>query len=263
MFWWRWSFDNLDSPIWIICERTSRQIWSEPVNVATSAMFLVVAALAFRRWRRNGANDGQVAILIVLTLAIGLGSVAFHTVATRAALIADILPIQLFTGLYFFLAMRRFLGRGYATSAVLTVCVYTAAILYADAVPWRLLNGYARYLSGAAILLGVAVAVLVRSRLAAAEAGLSGADARRTGLVLLTAAAVFGVSIAMAALDRPFCPTWRTGLHPLWHLLNAGVLFLMLEAAQRVPRTSPVAPSRGVLAASPAAIADPAGRGIR
>jgi hypothetical protein len=93
-----WSVMDWQRPIWIICERTDRGLWAEPVNLLTSLAFAAVAFAAIVGWRRAERRDPAVAVLIVLVLLIATGSTLFHTFAARWALYADLIPIQIFVG---------------------------------------------------------------------------------------------------------------------------------------------------------------------
>ena len=98
------------TPIDLYCERLDPSFWAEPVNALTNAAFFVAAWAAFRLWRRNGHGDRAILALILVVVAVGLGSFAFHTLATRGALLLDVGPIGIFIYGYVLLALRRFLA---------------------------------------------------------------------------------------------------------------------------------------------------------
>jgi Alkaline phytoceramidase (aPHC). len=78
----------------LYCERTDPGLWAEPLNAVTNIAFIFAAALAFRQaGPARGWPDGLLAGLI---LAIGLGSLAFHTMANRVGMLADVIPILAF-----------------------------------------------------------------------------------------------------------------------------------------------------------------------
>ena len=81
------------TPIDQYCERLDPSFWAEPVNALTNVAFIVAAAMALLEWRRAGGRDRPVLALIVVVFAIGLGSFAFHTLATRGARLLDVIPI--------------------------------------------------------------------------------------------------------------------------------------------------------------------------
>ena len=103
----------------LYCERTDASFWSEPVNALSNAAFLVAAALALDLWRRGDRKDWPALALIVIVAAVGVGSFVFHTVATRAAILADVIPIAVFIYGYLLLALRRFVHlRAIAAAAI-------------------------------------------------------------------------------------------------------------------------------------------------
>src|SRR5262245_44473972 len=97
------------APVDLYCERVTPLFWAEPVNALSNIGFLIAAFAAFRLWRREGEGDLPILILIVVVAAVGLGSFAFHTLATRGAMLLDVVPIGIFIYGYFLLALRRFL----------------------------------------------------------------------------------------------------------------------------------------------------------
>jgi hypothetical protein len=96
-------------PIDLYCERLTPSFWAEPVNAVSNLAFLLAAIAAFDLWRRAGKGDRAILALIAVIAAVGFGSFAFHTLATRGAMWLDVIPIGLFIYGYFLLAMRRFL----------------------------------------------------------------------------------------------------------------------------------------------------------
>jgi hypothetical protein len=65
------------------CERGDLSLWAEPLNTLSNQAFLVAALLALAAYRRSGLCDPWLLALIELTLAIFIGSTAFHS--TKAA----------------------------------------------------------------------------------------------------------------------------------------------------------------------------------
>src|SRR5512144_698817 len=96
------------TPVDGYCERVSDGFWAEPLNALTNAAFLIAAVVAFVWTRRAERCDLGLELLIGITAVIGLGSFLFHTLATRWAAIADIVPILLFIVVYLGLVARRF-----------------------------------------------------------------------------------------------------------------------------------------------------------
>jgi len=201
-------------PIDLYCERTDASFWAEPANALTNMAFLIAAAAAFWLWRRAGSRDWPALALIIVVVAVGIGSFAFHTLATRGAVLADVIPIAIFIYGYLLLALRRFL-RLLAGVSVAIVVVYAAgAEALSRLAPPDTLNGSIGYLPAL-------VALIVVARAARGHA--------RRGLEL--AVLIFTVSLALRTIDLAVCDTFPLGTHFLWHLLNATVLYVLLRTA--------------------------------
>lgn len=202
-------------PVDLYCERTSAAFWAEPVNAVSNIAFLIAALLAFLRWQKTGASDMGVLALIVVVTLVGLGSFAFHTLATRGAMLLDVAPIGLFIYGYLGLSLCRYL-RLPLMSVLAIVIVFIALTQGLIAVvPRETLNGAVGYLPALAALFVVAA--------------LGPAGGVRRGLLL--AAVIFIASLAARIVDLDVCPAFPVGTHFLWHLLNAAVLYVLLHTA--------------------------------
>jgi hypothetical protein len=206
------------TPIDLYCERTETSFWAEPANALSNAAFLIAAAAAFLLWRRAGGRDGPVLALIVVVCAVAMGSFTFHTVATRGALFADVIPIAVFIYGYLFVALRRFLRLSVVRSAAILVAYGAAGETLSWLAPPRALNGSIDYVPALIALIAVACAV---------RGADSGAVNRRRGLGL--AAVVFTVSLAVRSVDLAVCRALPLGTHFVWHMLNAAVLYVLLR----------------------------------
>jgi len=216
------------APIDLYCERTDPEFWSEPVNAFTNIAFLIAAALALRHWLRAGGRDYGALALMVVTATIGLGSFAFHTLATRGAVLLDIIPIALFIYGYLLLALRRFLGLSWLPAIAWLVGFVVVATAVPRLLPADFLNGSGGYLPALGALFVVAALALRRREPAARP--------------LFIAGAILAVSIAFRSIDLLICPAFPLGTHFLWHVLNALVLYVLLAAA--IARAYP-SPERG------------------
>jgi Ceramidase len=203
------------TPLDLYCERTDASFWAEPVNALSNVAFLVAAAVAFRLWRRGDRDDWPALALIGVVAAVGIGSFVFHTVATRAAILADVIPIAIFIYGYLLLALVRFLHVKAVAAGAIVVAFAAGAQALAASAPPRLLNGSVGYLPALAALIAVALA--------------TGARSMRHSLGL--AAAVFAVSLAFRTADTAICPEFPLGSHFVWHVLNAVVLYVLLRTA--------------------------------
>jgi hypothetical protein len=216
--------------LFIYCERgPDPGFWAEPLNAITNIAFLIAAVMAYTDLRagragRGEAGEGAVLLLIGLLMVIGAGSFLFHTLATRWAALADTIPIGLFTFAYLVLALRRFLGLGAILSVGLGLLVTVASQVMP---PW--FNGSFGY--APALLSMLLVGLLLKARDHAA------------GSRILAAAGIFALSLTFRTLDggagcfsAPEAdPQFLIGTHPLWHILNAVVLYQLLRAAIENP----------------------------
>lgn len=194
----------------IYCERTGPGLWAEPVNALTNLAFFVAAWALWRLARREGALDAGAGLLILILAAIGAGSFAFHTLATRAAMLADVLPILVFQLAWLWLYARRIVGWDRLVSVMMLAGYLALSMLMAGLPP--VLNGSLGYLPALLILLAI---------------GAWHARAARPGRHdLLAAGGVLAISLTFRTVDQAVCPGFSLGTHFLWHLLNGLVLYL-------------------------------------
>lgn len=204
------------------CERTDAGLWSEPLNFASNAAFIVAAALAWRRYRRAGVRDLGLAAQIALLFAIGVGSALFHSVATRWAMIADVAPITALMFVYLGYFLRRVLV--WPTARVVAGLVGFAVVSgLLGLIPRAWLNNSQSYL-GTVAAMGV----------------MASATWPTVGRRLALGAALFVTSLTLRSLDQAVCPTVPIGTHFLWHTLNGVLLYILVaavidERAQRAP----------------------------
>ena len=123
------------TPIDIYCERIDATFWSEPLNALTNAAFILAAYAAAQRFRAAGLRDPLIAFLIGVVALIGIGSFAFHTLATRSAVVLDVIPITVFIYGYLLLAVRRFIGLRIAATAALLVAFFAVSYGLSALVP--------------------------------------------------------------------------------------------------------------------------------
>jgi hypothetical protein len=229
--------------IFIYCERgQDPSLWAEPFNAITNAAFFLAGLAALSELRRRRDAETRLAEwgLIGLIFVIGTGSFLFHTFATRWAQVADWGPISVFMVGYLAYALRRFIGLGWGLAAPLLLA-FLWTLHGAGAIECRpallpvTAEAGARCLNGS---LAYGPALVALAMVAAAAAF------RRhpSGRLLAFASAVFLVSLTLRTLDIELCGITRvagraTGMHFLWHVLNALTLYILLVAALRYGRT--------------------------
>jgi len=203
------------APVDLYCERVTPSFWAEPVNAISNLAFLVAAFAAFDLWQRNGKGDGSILAFIVVMVAVGLGSFAFHTLATQGAMLLDVIPIGIFIYCYFLLALRRFLLLSWPAALMLLIGFIALSVGLTSLVPREILNGSSGYFPALAAL--IILGWMLRSH--------------KMGQALLVAAGLFVVSLLFRIVDLDVCAAWPLGTHFLWHLFNAAVLYMVLRAA--------------------------------
>jgi hypothetical protein len=203
------------TPIDLYCERIGPAFWAEPLNAWSNIAFLIAAAAAFGLWRRKENGDLAILALIVMAAVVGLGSFAFHTLATEGAMLLDVVPIGIFIYGYFLFAMRRVLALSWPLSVALVLAFAALSTAIASWVPRSVLNGSSGYFPAL-----VALFVIGGLR--------RGTPA---GQAMMAAGAVFVASIVFRIVDLDICGVLPVGTHFLWHILNAVVLYLVLRGA--------------------------------
>ena len=227
--------------VFMYCERgLDGSFWAEPFNAVSNAAFLIAAAAALTAWLRCApAARGLVELILIgLVAVIGIGSFLFHTLATRWAALADVLPITVFMIAYLVFALRRFVGLAWPLClgllGLFCLSLYGAESIRCGDRPC--LNGSIGYLPAFAAM------ALIGGWLWRAE--------HPAAKLVLAAAAVFAVSLTLRTLDRALCPATQLlggralGTHFLWHLANATLLYLLLAAAVADGRRQATARSR-------------------
>ncbi len=194
----------------IYCERTGIAFWAEPVNALTNFAFLISAWAMWRLARQEGTLSPGIGLLIAVTASIGAGSFAFHTLATRGAMLTDVIPILVFQLVWLWLYARKVIEWDRMTTLVV-VGGYLALSLLVVRLP-PALNGSIGYLPALVILLAI---------------GAYHARAARAGQYeLLAAGTVLAISLSFRTVDREVCEAFPLGTHFVWHLLNGLVLYL-------------------------------------
>jgi hypothetical protein len=210
----------LNDPVDAYCERISPAFWAEPVNALTNLAFIAGAVAAYMMASPAARRDPLFLALNGVMALIGLGSFAFHTIATRGAALLDVIPIAVFIHLYFYAALRRLLQLSVTRSVIATIVFLVAGFAIGRAGA-SYLNGSIGYLPALLALGGMAIAVQF--------AGTQQAHDIRAPQRLSSIALLFLVSLSFRVVDQMVCTSFPLGTHFMWHVLNAAVLFLLLR----------------------------------
>jgi hypothetical protein len=198
------------------CERTLPGLLAEPLNAFSNLGFLLAAFCMWRAIRHAGHRPltaPDLFALPVLAGLIGIGSLAWHTLATPWAALADVLPIQAFISVFLVSSLVRLLGVGLAAALAGLVAFQGVGLALPQILPPAAWNGSVMY----------APAWLALAAITIALRGLGSPVPARLGAALL----LFTLALALRTADRALCPIWPYGTHFLWHLCNAGVLHLL------------------------------------
>jgi hypothetical protein len=211
----------------IYCERgTVPGLWAEPVNLLTNLAFILAGALALRQWLRQpdlGLRRGwDLLVLVLLLFAIGIGSGLWHAFAARWAELADVIPIALLINLFLLSFLVRVAGLPWWGALVGLVLYQAVGFGLLAVVSPGALNGSVGYLPALAVLAGMWLWLARRGH------PLTPSFAAATGLLV--------VSLTLRTLDRSLCSSLPIGTHFAWHLLNAGLLYLVVTGLIRYPR---------------------------
>lgn len=215
------------APVDIYCERTDASLWSEPVNLFTNLIFLIVgvAGVAMARRRRAGLFAEVLAWWIV---AIGVGSAAFHMFANRGTVLADVMPIATLVMAMTIFCLRRMFGLSWPATMLVFFGFYILAGLLTWSVPAWLsdaTNGSTGYLA-AFIGLPLFGGALV-------------AKGHPAGRYFIAAFVVFASALLFRSIDEEVCASLPLGTHFLWHLLNGLMLGIIIAAVVRHGREVP------------------------
>lgn len=217
------SASSITDPTTLIapyCERTIPGLWAEPLNAVTNLAFLVAAVLLLRQYLREPAlrpgNSWDLMLLLASLFAIAIGSALWHTLATRWAALADVLPIGVFINVFLASFLIRIARVGIAATVAALVVYQLLFVAVGRWVPATFLSGSLFYAPAWLGLLGMTL------YLRRTGSDLSGRFA--LALLLLTA------SLTFRSIDQPLCGPLPIGTHFMWHLLNAVVLYLLLTA---------------------------------
>lgn len=217
---------NLMRQIDEYCERTDFSFWAEPTNAITNFAIIIAGLLALKLYHRQFPLHGNqhrlsVLVLILLVWLIGIGSFLYHTFATEWAGYADMIPILIYIYVYHAVFLRRVLAMHYRH--VLGYVVIFFLLSAALTLTWgqQAVNGSLGYFPA---LLSFLIVWVEMKRL------------QRSGTRLFgTAGVLFCCSVFFRSIDHAVCEFFPLGTHFLWHLINSGVLYIMLKLVIQLP----------------------------
>jgi len=202
------------------CERIAPGFLGEPLNAISNLGFIVVAILLAKQYSaaKNQTTlpvQWDVAILILLTFLVGIGSGLWHLLAVSWTLSADIIPILLFINLYILSCFARVLQCSWKQTLLWFVIYHVFNTSLRHIFPTDFLNGSIFYLPTLIFLLGIAYIVWKRKL--------------QEKVFYLIAAILFTVSLAFRTIDESVCSVIPYGTHFVWHLINAVMMYYLMQ----------------------------------
>jgi len=199
----------------IYCERLEPGLFAEPINAVTNLAFIIAGFCAYKLAKQENALDWRSGLLIALIFAMGIGSTLFHTFATLWAMASDVLPILAFQIVFIVLYAQRIMKLKFpwcqAPLVVFFVLMYVSMQL-----PREWLNGTLEYAPAFIMVTAFGLYHLKH--------------ARREKWTLLAVSGIFLISMTLRSIDMQICDNFPIGVHFLWHILNAIVLYLSARA---------------------------------
>lgn len=203
------------------CEALTRGSPVQPLNMASSVPFLI---LAWMSWRHLAGDQGVWFLAVAGWTGTGLGSLGWHATLMPGFLALDVCGIALIAAaLIRAVLLRRATARGGSGLVSARAVIGSALALGAMSAPFGWFSPQAWQMApafGPAALLLAALAfipILVPTK-----------PGER--ILLAGAAVALTVAIAARAADVPVCAAWPWGLHPVWHLLAGSAGWLGLTA---------------------------------
>jgi hypothetical protein len=254
--------------VFLYCERgTSTALSAEPINAVSNVAFILAALMGLQllEWRPREQQTSDHFLLIGLVALIGIGSFAFHLLATQESELLDVMPIAVFTLVYLGFALNRFLGvpPGWMVLLVIGFTILMGATSQVRCwdggvgIPGPEAQGAKTCPNGSVFYLPALGALIV--------VGLLLEERRhRAAPYVLWAAAIFAISLTLRSLDLALCGKFliedqKVGTHAAWHVLNALALFLLLRAsleAGAAAETAAVTPGDEAEESRPATLAE-------
>ena len=152
-------------------------------------------------------------MLLALSVAVGIGSGLWHTLATPCAMVLDVVPILLFLAWFLWLYTRSVAPmptHGAVASIVAFLVISAFAQEFAGGI-----NGSRAY--APAFIAVLALGVFHARQWAAGR------------FLLLAAAGAFGIALVFRMLDQEVCPSFPIGTHFLWHSLTGLTAYLAMR----------------------------------
>lgn len=182
----------------------------EPVNTITNAAILIAAWLAYRHIKKSGVGfSGDLNLLLVLLVWVGIGSTLWHGLRTQWALPLDWVPGVLFLLVLTVLWIRQLYGWA---AGLLGMAAMLALSIAGVGYLGKTLSAITPNFFALPMFATVTVAGIIMVSGSWAKYG------RRTGLLGLSIIAAGLTAAGARSIDLIVCPYVPFGTHFLWHI---------------------------------------------
>ena len=216
-----WLFESID----LYCERTSPGLFAEPLNLFSNISF-VLAGIWGLRYKRNASNlfsgtlsRNEFGSLCYLAIVVGIGSSLFHSIATRWAQLADVIPIGIFLVIFLWTTLKKGFNLNTRDSALGILGFIIVSGLFSAVVPKSFANGSQSYF-------GTWFTLSVLSKFAKLKSLSFSPN-------LAAATALFFAALVFRSIDMNICSDFAYGSHFMWHGLNGVVIYQCLKASTK------------------------------
>lgn len=196
-------------PVDIYCERTSTALMAEPLNAFSNLFFFIAAYFALKLWRQSAKKQPDMLMLVIIFAVVGTGSFLFHTLANRWSALADVIPIGIFIHLGLGVFLYRVAKLSLAKTIIGVFAFAVFGIVLQKFVSAELTNHSAQYFPAMILLAGMAAYTKQKE--------------------FFISAALFAVSLSIRSFDMAICPYLPIGIHYMWHMLNAAVMYYVFK----------------------------------
>lgn len=205
-----------------VCERTSGDLLSEPLNVLSNGLFFLVGVMIYRYYHRHPDLKGKwiwdIHAMTFLIFTIGFCSTVFHLHPTPVTELMDITPIVIFIMIFFVSIITR-IGRTNLFQTIICLMAFVGSTHILVGQFPNALNDSIGYLSTMTALVMIAVYLHMMRRPSSHQ--------------FLLAALIGVVSLFFRAVDNAVCGLVPTGTHFLWHSLNATLIYILMRQVIR------------------------------
>ena len=208
---------NFSMPPWaqhvdVHCERLSADANAEPINLYSTAIYLVAAYLAYQFGKRTDTLNQASKRLIWIMALVALCGFIFHRQATAWSMYLDSVPMYAFQITFVYL-YSSFMTRNQNKPDLLATFItvgFVALHVLISMLPSSNLDGTA---SVVPMLIFLAIFAYFHNH-----------NVRRYSTILWLAVISWGIAIFLKYIDIEACDYQRFGTHSLWHVASAAAM---------------------------------------